>query len=310
MKSLRIDLLGVVFVLVWSSGYLVGALATRDIAPLTVTLWRFLLAAIVLAVLAGWRRERWPRGRELAVVAAIGLPMFALQFGALYTAMADGLSAGTTALIACSSPLVVAAVAARARWERLSPVGWFGIVLGVVGVAVTLFGRVGRPPSLVVLLWGVAGLVGLAAGTILQSRLRTTAGPMAVASVEVAAGAAVLAVWAPLKGSLAMPLTVPAVTTFLWLALVTGVGAPVIMFALIQRRGATGASSLLFVVPAVTAVVAWPLLGTPLAVTAIAGLGVAAAGLVLTRRGLRPVARHARSGAPPCPRGYGQMPVS
>ncbi len=196
--------------------------------------------------------------------------------------------AGTTALIACSSPLVVAVVAALAGWERLSPLGWIGIGLGVVGVVVTLADRMGRPPSLGALLWTVAGLTGLASGTVLQSRLRTTAGPLSVASVEIAAGAAVLAVWAPCEASLRIPLTLPAVGSFLWLALVTGAGAPVLMFLLIRRRGATATSSLLFMVPAVTAFVAWPVLGTPVSVTALLGFAVAAAGLLLARRGLTP----------------------
>ena len=41
MKPLRIDVLGLSFVLIWSSGYVVGGLATQVIAPLAVTLWRF-----------------------------------------------------------------------------------------------------------------------------------------------------------------------------------------------------------------------------------------------------------------------------
>src|SRR6185312_2059868 len=129
MKSLRFDLLGPAFVLIWSSGYIVGALATREIAPLAVTLWRFLVAALVLAAAAAWRRERWPRGRQLAAVAAVGVPMFAVQFGALYTALGDGMPASTTSLIACSSPLWVAVVAFLARWERLGARKAAGIAL-------------------------------------------------------------------------------------------------------------------------------------------------------------------------------------
>jgi drug/metabolite transporter (DMT)-like permease len=73
----------------------------------------------------------------------------------------------------------------------------------------------------------------------------------------------------------------------LWLTLVTGVGGPLLMFALIRQRGATATISLLFVVPAVTAIAAWPVLGTPLSVTAAAGLVVAGMGLLLTVRGGR-----------------------
>ena len=281
MKALRIDVLGLAFILLWSSGYLVGSIAAGESAPLALTMWRFAVAAVVLALIARIRSESWPHGRELLAMLGIGVPMFAVQFGALYTAMSEGLSAGTTALIACSSPLVVAALSAASGWEGLRPGQWVGIGLGVVGVAVTLADRVGRPPSLATLLWGLLGLAGLALGTTLQGRVTTAAGPSAVAAVQVAAGCAVLAVWAPLEGGVGLATTPTGIVSFAWLALFAGVGAPLLLNALVRRGGATRASSHLFVVPAVTALAAWPLLGTPLGPLTVVGLAVVMVALAL-----------------------------
>ena len=281
MNPLRLNVMGTAFILVWSSGYLVGSIATQESAPLALTMWRFAIAAAVLGVIALVRREVWPRGRQLVAMLGIGVPMFAVQFGALYTAMSDGLSAGTTALIACSSPLVVAAIGAVSGWEGLRPGQWLGIGLGVVGVAVTLADRVGRPPNVATLLWALLGLAGLALGTTLQGRVRTGAGPSAVAAVQVAAGCAVLAVWAPLKGETGLSTTPTGIVSFAWLALVAGVGAPLLLNALVRRSGATRASSHLFVVPAVTAVAAWPLLGTPLGPLTVLGLVIVVVALSL-----------------------------
>ena len=229
--------------------------------------------------------------------------MFAVQFGALYSAMADGLTAGTTSLIACSSPLAIAALGAASGWERLRPLQWLGIGLGVLGVLVTLADRVGRPPNAASLVWALVGLAGLAVGTTLQSRIGTTAGPAAVASVEVAAGFAVIAVWAPLAGSVALPMSGAGLASFVWLSVVAGVGAPLLLFALVRRRGATGASSHLFVVPAVTAVAAWPLLGTQLGPLTVVGLAIVVVALMLTtgRLGVAsvsPSVRAAPAGSP------------
>lgn len=287
MKSLRMDRLAILFILVWSSGYVVGSIATQVIAPLSVTLWRFVVAAAVLGMIARMRGEVWPRGvRQLAPVALTGVLMFGVQFGGRYIGLAAGMPASTTALIACSAPLLVALGSAALRWDRLSTLQWVGIALGVVGVVVTLADRLGRPPSAGALAWTVLGLLGLTAGTLLQSRLSLTAGPAALASVQVSAAIVVLAVWAPLEGSLRIPLTTHALLSFLWLAAVTGVGAPLLLIVLIRNRGATRASSLLFVVPAVTAIASWPILGHRVGPTAVLGLVVAAAGmwLVTTRR--------------------------
>jgi drug/metabolite transporter (DMT)-like permease len=175
--------------------------------------------------------------------------------------------------------LVVAVISFAAPWEPLSAMQWLGVALGLAGVVITLADRVSRPPSAVALGWTLLGLAGLTAGTVMQSRLQHRAGPATVASVELATGFVILAVWAPLRGPVSMPLTAHALTSFAWLALVAGVGAPLLLFALIRQRGATRASSFLFVVPAVTALAAWPILGTPVHPAVVIGLAVATAGL-------------------------------
>jgi drug/metabolite transporter (DMT)-like permease len=152
---------------------------------------------------------------------------------------------------------------------------------------VTLSDRLGRPPTVAALLWTLFGLGGLTAGTIVQGRLRSSAGPAALAATEVAAATIVMAVWAPLEGSLAVPATPHAVSALLWIALVPGVGGPLLFFALIRQRGATVASSLLLVVPAVTAIAGWPILGKPVGVTALLGLAVSATGLRLATKPTR-----------------------
>jgi drug/metabolite transporter (DMT)-like permease len=287
MKSLRSGsgVLGPSFVLVWTSGYVVGALATRYSAPFAITLWRFVIAAAVLGALAWRRHEAWPTApRALGLTLLAGLVMYAVQFCALYQALADGMPAATTALVACSAPLVVAVAGALLGWDRLSRRQWTGVLIGVAGVATTLSDRLGRPPSVEAMLWTVLGLGGLAAGSLLQGRLVGLAGPTALTAVQVATGAVATAVVAPLAGPVTIPMTMPALTTFAWLALVTGIGGPLLLFGLIARGGATRGTSLLFVVPGVTALVAWPLLGQPVGGVAVLGLLVAAVGLWPARR--------------------------
>ncbi len=256
MKSLRLDARGLLFILIWTSGYLGGAIVAPEMSPLATNLWRFLGAAVVLGALALRRRERWPRTpRAIAAAALLGFLVFAVQFGGLYTGMAEGVSASTTALIACSTPLLVAVIGTALGWDRLRPIQWLGIGIGVLGVVVTLSDRVGRPPSTTALAWTLLGLVGLTAGTALQGRLGDIGDPFASAG-------------------------------------------PVLLFALIRERGATTASSLLFVVPAVTALGAWPLLGAAVGPTAITGLGIAGVGLYLARR---PPRRPYAAASPPAP---------
>jgi drug/metabolite transporter (DMT)-like permease len=293
MKTLhtRSGLLGPSFVVLWSSGYVVGSVATRSIAPLTVTLWRFVISAVVLGAIALYRRETWPtRLPDLAFAAVTGVVAFTVQFTALYRGLAEGMPAATTALIACSAPLLVAVVGAAVGWDRLDGRQWLGVLLGVLGVVVTLSDRLGRPPSASALGWTLIGLGGLAGGSLLQGRLLGRGGPTALTAVQVAAGAVTTAFWAPFDGSLRIPETASALTSFGWLALVAGVVGPLLLLALIGRHGPTRGTSLLFLVPSFTAFLGWLLLGEPVGVVALAGLGIAGLGLWLGRRRPAPTA--------------------
>lgn len=297
MKSLRReqDLLGPAFVAVWSSGYVVGSVAAHSIAPLTVTMWRFVVSTLVLAAIAAYRRERWPHGvRDVTFTVVTGLVAFGIQFTCLYRGLADGMPAATTALIACSAPLLVAAVSAGLGWDRLGARQWLGVLLGVAGVVVTLSDRLGRPPSVEALLWTLAGLGGLAGGSLLQGRLLGRGGPTALTTVQMLAGAVATAFWAPFAGSLRIPGTTAALTSFAWLALVAGVVGPLLLLAMIQRNGPTRGTSLLFLVPSVTAFLGWVLLGEPVGALALVGLGVAGSGLWLGRRTPEPAAAPVR----------------
>jgi len=146
---------------------------------------------------------------------------------------------------------------------------------------------------------------GLVSGTMLQGRLRIPAGPASLASIELAASSLVWALCAPFAGSLTIPWTLRAMLSFGSVAVITGAGAPLLLFALIRQRGATQASSLLFVVPGITALSAWPILGTPLGPIGLMGFAVATCGLRLAsvsherQVGDPDPADHRSEGAPP-----------
>lgn len=286
----RLDLVGGAFVLVWSSGYVVGSIAAKAAAPIAITTWRLGLAAVVLAALALGGHARWPSPRTTAVVAGVGVVLFGVQFGFLYLAMSEGMPAGTAALIMSVCPLAVAALSVLLRLEQLGAAQWVGVTLGLIGVVLALADRVSAPPSIRPVLWTLLGLAGFAVGTLLQRRLPANLDFRVLASVECAAAAAALVPWAVLHGGLEVPLTTRALLSTSWLTLVCAVGGPLLLFRLIRTRGATRASSLLFLVPAVTAIASWPVLGQRFGVETVGGLVLAGVGVRLLARPARPVA--------------------
>ncbi|MDN5795708.1 MAG: DMT family transporter [Intrasporangium sp.] len=272
------------FIGVWTSGYVVGTIATRAAPPLAVNAWRMGIAAGLLAGIAALRRDRWPRARDLAPVAVAGILLLAVQFGGFYLALGAGLPAATVSLVASCTPVLVGVTGAVTGSEPLSPRQWLGAALGLAGVVAALSDHLSATGSLTALLCALVGLTGSVSGTLAQRRLPTRPGLAAVASLEAAVAAIVLAPVAALHGGLAIPLHPVALTAIAWLALVGSATGSLILFTLIRRRGATRASALLFCIPATVALASWPILGQAPSVGVLAGLLASAVGVTLMYR--------------------------
>lgn len=282
----RLDAPALLFVAIWTSGYVVGSIAAKAAPPLAVTFWRILIAAALLGGLSALRGSRWPRDlRTIGWLAATGVLLFALQFGGIYIGLSSGMPAGTSALIVSCCPLVVAITQAVLGWEQLGRTQWLGAALGMAGVVLALLDRISQPSSIQPVMWTLLGLAGFAIGTVLYQRHQPRdVDPRVIASIQCGAACVVLAPWALLHGGLGIPFTHQALGATSWLTFINAVGGPLIFYFLVRTRGATRTSSLLFIVPATTAIASWPVLGQPLGLTAVAGLVVAGAGVTLIQR--------------------------
>ncbi len=273
------------FVVVWSTGYLAGKVAVAHVGPFTALVWRFVLAALVFAVLAAVSRAAWPRPRELVHSAVVGLLSLALQFGGVYAGLRLGASAGIAALVIGAMPLATA-VLARLAGERLGGLAWFGLALGFAGVLLVLADRMdpGAAPVTAWLSLGV-GLIGIATGTLYQKRHASTPDLRVGLAVQHAAAAVALAPIALFIEGLRNDLSLAALGAIGWLVLVNSVGGFALLFALLRRGAATRVAALFYLVPPVTAAMGWLVFGETLTLVKLAGFGLAALGVYLgTRR--------------------------
>lgn len=273
--------LPLLFILLWSSGYVAGKLALPHTGPLTLLALRFGLAAVVLIGVALATGAPWPhRARAWGHLAVVGLLMQVLHFSCIYFALQWGLSAGVAGLLIGLMPLATALGAHLWLAERLGARQGLGLLGGLAGVALVVADKpLGHA-------WGAyavagLGLLGLVAGTLYQKRhcahmdLRSGAGvQMAVSALAVAAVAG------PVEG-FAVDWTPELVGAWLWLGLVNSIGAFSLMFIMIRRGQAGQVARLFFLIPGVSALMGFVLLGERLAPLALAGFVLSALAVCL-----------------------------
>lgn len=268
--------LPMLFILLWSSGYVAGKLALPHTGPLTLLTLRFGLAAIVLLAVAAATGAPWPhRARAWGHLAVVGLLMQVLHFSCIYFALRWGLSAGVAGLLIGLMPLATALGAHLWLAEKLSAWQWLGLAGGLSGVALVV---AGKPLDGAWASYAVAGLglLGLVAGTLYQKRfcahmdLRSGAGiQMAVSALAVAAAA-----W-PTE-HFAIDWAPELIASTLWLGLVNSIGAFSLMFVMIRRGQAGRVARLFFLIPGVSALMGFVLLGERLEPLALAGFALSA----------------------------------
>lgn len=277
-------LIGGSFIVVWSTGYLAGAVAVAHGGPFTVLMLRFGFSALVFALLMRAARVAWPQREAVRHSAVVGVLTMAVQFGGVYAALRLGASPGLSALVIGTMPLTVAGLA----WllgERIQPRQWLGLALGLAGVLLVIGERLLHArATLAACAALVVGLLGISAGTLYQKRHASGGDLRAGLFVQNAAGALALLPlawglehfrldpgWA-LYGSLA------------WVVLVNSVLGFALLFVLIRHGAATKVAALFYLVPPVTAVMSRVGMRETLSVLEIAGFALAALGVWLGSR--------------------------
>ncbi|PZP62447.1 MULTISPECIES: DMT family transporter [Pseudoxanthomonas] len=276
-------LLGIGFVLVWCTGYIAGKVVVVHAAPLTSLVLRFGIAALVFAALALVGRAGRCRRADLLHSAVTGVLMLALHFGAVYVAFQWGANAGVSALVIGAMPLLVALVATLDGSERLGAWRWFGMALGLVGVALVVADRVdGATPLKAWAMLGL-GLAGITAGTLYQKRHAAHLDMRLGLTVQNAAAALVLLPFAAREG-FRIDDSAAFHGALAWLVLVNSIGGFALLFLLIRRGAATRVAALFFLMPPVTAVFGHFTLGEHLTWLKAAGFACAALGVWLATR--------------------------
>jgi drug/metabolite transporter (DMT)-like permease len=278
-------LLGTVFVLLWSTGYPAARIALDHGGPFAVLVVRFGGAGLVFAFLAALYGAAWPRGRAALHSALVGAVQLGVQFGALYWAAAQGVNVGLIALVIGTMPIVTALIGLTLLREAVAPRQWLGFALGFAGVALAVGERIGPGRDAGALAYAavLVGLLAISAGTLYQKHHASHVDPRSGLALQNLTATVLLLPLALLEGFPLDPS--PALFASLgWMIGVNSLGAFALFFVLLRRGVVSQVAALFFLMPPVTAVIDFLVLGDPLSPSKVAGLLVAALGVYLATR--------------------------
>jgi len=278
--------LPLLFILMWSSGYVAGKIAVPYAGPFTLVFIRFSVAAVILLIAAIVLRASWPKSfREFCHIAMVGVLIQAVQFSGLYSGISLGVSAGVSALIVGTMPVFTALGAGWLLKEKVTARQWMGLLIGLVGVILVVahklhLGEAGVEGYLAVVL----ALFGITTGTLYQKRFCTTMDIRTGGFIQLTVASLITFIFALQYEDLAVTWSTEFILSSAWMSLVNSIGAISVLYMLIRRGEASRVASLFYLIPSVTALMAFVVLGEKLSTLALLGFAVTATGVWLSNK--------------------------
>ena len=273
------------FVVLWSTGFIGARLGLPHTEPLTFLFVRFTAVVLLMLAIALATRAPWPQGaRAWFHIGVSGLLLHGVYLGGVFIAISLGLPAGVAALVVGVQPLLTAVGAGWLLGETVVRRQWLGLLLGLAGVALVVANKLGTVFALSALLPCAVALLAITAGTLYQKRFCPAFDwrSGAVAQFVPTALATGLGAWLFETGR--MDLTGEMVFALVWLVLVLSVGAVSLLNWLIRQSSAVNIASLFYLVPPCTAIVAWALFGESFSQLALGGMALVVGGVYLARK--------------------------
>ncbi|NVM91139.1 drug/metabolite transporter (DMT)-like permease [Variovorax sp. SG517] len=274
-----------VFVLIWSTGFIVARYGMPYAPPLKFLAVRFALSLACFAAWVALARVEWPKQRtQWAHLAVTGVLMHAGYLGGVWAAVREGMGAGLVALLVGIQP-VLTAVWLSFTGGRITGRQWVGLGLGFAGLVLVVLRKLGQGGEVSVQTMALAlmALVSITAGTLYQKRFVAPCDVRSASAVQMAAAVLVTLPFAALETD-SIQWNLYSGGAMAWSVLALSLGGSSLLYMLIQRGTATAVTSLLYLVPPCTAVMAWLLFSEPITLMTVLGIGLTAVGVSLVVR--------------------------
>ena len=283
-------ILPLVFVGLWSSAFVTAKVGVQYATPFSMLMLRFgivsILFGLILLAVRHWRNatQGLPTRQVIALTALVGLLLHGIYLGSVFFAMSQGLPAGISALIVSLQPLLASGLAIILFDEKLRGVQVLGMLAGIFGVVLVLLPKIGGALPMVGLFSVTIGLAAVTGGTLLQKKIGAKINLLASNLIQSLAATAFFLVICATVEPPQIDWQPPFLLALAWLVLMVSMGAYLILMVMIRRDSMAAVSSLMFLVPPVTAIIAAIGFDEPLTMLGIIGFCVTSGGVYLVTR--------------------------
>ena len=274
------------FVVLWSTGFIGAKMGLPYAEPATFLAIRFLLVAIILGALCWWYEALWPRDwRNVGHILVVGLLVHGIYLGGIYAGISRGVTAGDSALIVGMQPILTAILIGPMLAESVRIRQWAGFILGTLGLGLVssrYFG--GSSSSVSGVVFCIVGVVGMSIGTLYQKRFCSEMDLLSGSFLQFLSASLMMILIAATFETRQVHWTGEFIFALGWLVLVLSLGAMTVLWLLVRAKAATQVASLFFLVPPVTALIAWPLFGETLTLKSVSGMALVVLGILMVKQ--------------------------
>jgi drug/metabolite transporter (DMT)-like permease len=270
------------FVVLWASGFIGAKFGLPYVEPLTFLTLRMVALVVILGVLSLITRPQWPDAVGFRHSVIAGLLVHGVYLGGVFIAIRHKLPAGLSALVVSLQPVLTSTIANRLLGERVVARQWIGLTLGLLGVYLVVADKAVTGEA-TALGWVAAfsALIGITIGTLYQKRYGGGIDWRCALTIQYAAAGILFISGAVLFENRTIHWSVELIGALAWLVFVLSLGAVWLLYFMIKHAAATRVTSLFYLTPAVTALMAWFMFGERLGVLALIGMAICVTGVFL-----------------------------
>lgn len=280
----------VLFVFLWSTGFVGAKYIVPYAEPFTFLTIRYFLAALILFAIAYAFKQPLKLNKEQFKASfAVGILLHVIYIGGVFYAVSLGVSAGISAVIVSIQPVLVSLLAVPLLGERLRWVQVVGLFLGVAGIALLLLPKVFQgdytaSTSIVGIVICVIALLGTSGGYLVQKKLGGEIPFLSGTGAQYAISAIAFAILSVATEDQIIQWVPEFFFGLAWIVFMLSIASIVLLYGMLRTGSASKVSSLYYLVPPVAAIQAYFLFDEVIGLVGIIGMAFAGLGVVLVMR--------------------------